>query len=141
MLDDDNVTIASLSDSESERHACTTQADVSQPMGTRSEKSYLKQYEKITDETQQKTMSVQVSIPPPIPTPRKEKQKEVQFDRVLKKPSGLGLNVPFRFDILAQLANIPARITIHELLRLLKETREALRNALANSESILTHMP
>ena len=48
--------------------------------------------------------------------------------------------MPFRFDILAQLANIPARITIHELLRLLKERREALRNALANSESFLTHM-
>ena len=47
----------------------------------------------------------------------------------------------FRFDILAQLANIPARITIHELLRLSKEAREALRDALANSESFLTHMP
>jgi len=41
--------------------------------------------------------------------------------------------MPFRFDILAQLANIPARITIHELLLLSKETREALRDALANS--------
>ena len=51
--DDKNVTTSSLSDSESERHACTIQADVPQPTGTRSEKSYLKQYEKITDETQQ----------------------------------------------------------------------------------------
>ena len=49
--------------------------------------------------------------------------------------------MPFHFDILAQLANIPARITIHELLRLSKETREALRDALANSESFLIHMP
>ena len=49
--------------------------------------------------------------------------------------------MPFRFDILAQLANIPTRITIHELFRLSKETREALRDALANSESFLTHMP
>jgi len=49
--------------------------------------------------------------------------------------------MPFRFDILAQLANIPTRITIHELLRLSKETREAHRDALANSESFLTHMP
>jgi len=71
----------------------------------------------------------------------KEKQKEIQFDHVLKKPSGSGLNMPFRFDILAQLANIPARITIYELLHLSKETREALRDALANSESFLTHMP
>ena len=86
-------------------------------------------------------MSVQVPIPAPVSTSGKEKQKEVRFDRVLKKPLGLGLDVPFCFDILAQLANIPARITLYELLRLLKETREALRNALANLESFLTYMP
>jgi len=40
--DDDNVIIASLSDSENERHAFITQADVPQPVGTRSGKSYLK---------------------------------------------------------------------------------------------------
>ena len=49
--DDGNVTTASLSDSEGARHACVVQADVPQSTGTRSEKSYLKQYEKITDET------------------------------------------------------------------------------------------
>jgi len=70
----------------------------------------------------------------------KEKQKEVWFDRVLKRPSGPGLDVPFRFDILTQLANIPARITIHELLRFSKETREAFRDALADSELFLTHI-
>ena len=77
----------------------------------------------------------------PVPTSGKEKQKEVRFDHVLKKPSCPGLNIPFRFDILAQLANIPARITVHELLRLSKETREALRDALTNSKLFLTHMP
>jgi len=60
---------------------------------------------------------------------------------VLKKASGPGIDAPFCFDILAQLANILAQITIHELLRLSKETREALRDALADSESFLTHMP
>ena len=50
--DDGNVTIASLSDFESERHACTAQTDVPQPTGTRSGKPYLKQYERITNETQ-----------------------------------------------------------------------------------------
>ena len=40
-----------------------------------------------------------------------------------------------------KLANIHAHITIHELLRLLKETSEAIRDALANSELFLTHMP
>jgi len=51
--DDGNLTSASLSDSERKKHACTTQANVPQPMGTQSRKSYLKQYERVTDETQQ----------------------------------------------------------------------------------------
>jgi len=117
------------------------QADVPQPTGTRFEKSYLRQYEKATDETQQQTTSVQIPAPASIPTKGKEKPKEVRFDHVLKKPSSPGLDMPFRFDILAQLANIPAHITIHELLHLSKETRETLRDALANSKSFLTYMP
>ena len=42
LSDDDNLTSASLSDSEGEKHACTTQADVPQPTGTRSKKIILK---------------------------------------------------------------------------------------------------
>jgi len=38
---------------------------------------------------------------------------------------------------LAQLANIPARITLYELLRLSKSTREALREALTNAEAFI----
>jgi len=139
--DDGNLTSASLSDSEGKKITCTAQADTPQQTGTRSRKSYLKQYEKSTDEIQQPTTSVQIPAPTPVPIKGKEKPKEVRFDHVLKKPSGQGFETPFRFDILAQLANIPARITIHELLRLSKETREALRDALANSESFLTCMP
>ena len=71
----------------------------------------------------------------------KEKQKGVWFNQMLKKTLGPGLDAPFRFDILAQLANIPAQITIHELLRLSKETKEALRDVVINSESFLIHMP
>jgi len=59
---------------------------------------------------------------------------------MLKKTSGPGLDAPFCFDILAQLANISAPITMHELLRLSKETREALRDVLANSKSFLIHI-
>jgi len=70
-------------------------------MGTRSRKSYLKQYEKIIDETQQQTTSVEIPVPASVPTLGKEKQKEVWFDRILKRPSGPRLDVPFRFDILA----------------------------------------
>ena len=47
----------------------------------------------------------------------------------------LRINMPFHFDILAQLANILARITIHELLRLSKETKEALKGALIISDT------
>ena len=71
----------------------------------------------------------------------KEKQKEIRFDESLKKNPSRGLNAPLRFDILAQLANIPTRITLHELLRLSKKTREALRDALSDSESFLTQVP
>jgi len=59
----------------------------------------------------------------------------------LKKDPPKGLNAPFRFDILAQLANIPARMTLYELLRLSKETREVLRDALADSKIFLTQVP
>ena len=71
----------------------------------------------------------------------KEKQKEIRFDGSLKKNPSRGLNAPFRFDILAQLANILAHITRYELLHFLKETREVLRDALADSESFLTQVP
>jgi len=75
--DDDNVIIASLSDSENERHAFIAQADVPLPTDTLSGNSYLKQYDKTTDQTQQQTMSVEVPVPAPVPTSGKEKQKEV----------------------------------------------------------------
>ena len=42
---------------------------------------------------------------------------------------------------MTQLANIPARITLYELLRLLKLTREALREALADAEIFMTQLP
>jgi len=50
-------------------------------------------------------------MPAPVLTLGKKKQKEVQFDHVLKKPSSPELNMPFCFDILAQLANIPTHHT------------------------------
>ena len=51
LTDDDNVTIASLSDSKNEEHAFIAHDAAAQPTGTRSEKSYLRQYEKTTDKT------------------------------------------------------------------------------------------
>ena len=47
----------------------------------------------------------------------------------------------FCFDILEQFANIPACITLHELLYLFKKIKEALWDALANSETFLAQVP
>jgi len=44
-----------------------------------------------------------------------------------------GSSAPYRFDVLPQLANIPSTITLYDLLRLSKSTREALREILADS--------
>jgi len=52
-----------------------------------------------------------------------------------------GSLVPYRFDVLAQLANIPARITLYELLRLSKSTREALREALVDAKVFIARIP
>jgi len=51
-----------------------------------------------------------------------------------------GSSAPYRFHVLAQLANIPARITLYELLRLSKSTREALREALADVEAFMAQI-
>ena len=77
LSDDDNITVASLSDSEDEKHTLTAQDAASQPTGTQFGKSYLRQYEKISDETQRPTTSGEVLVPDLAPTPEKEKQKEV----------------------------------------------------------------
>ena len=42
---------------------------------------------------------------------------------------------------MAQLANIPAQITLYVLLRLSKFTRDALREALADAEIFVTQIP
>jgi len=67
-----------------------------------------------------------------------EKQKEIRYFKALPKDKAEGTSAPYRFDVLAQLANIPARITLYEILRLLKSTREALREALTNAEVFMT---
>jgi len=66
-----------------------------------------------------------------------KKQKELRYLKALPK-SGVEPSTPFRFDVLAQLANIPTRISLYELLRLSKSTRDALKEALANAEIFVT---
>ena len=69
-----------------------------------------------------------------------EKQKELRYVKALPN-SGAGPSTPFRFDVLAQLANIPARITLYEFLRLFNSARDALREALADEEVFITQIP
>jgi len=83
----------------------------------------------------------------PTPEPTKqsmkqtmEKQKELRHAKALSKDKAEGSLRPSHFDVLAQLANIPARITLYELLRLSKSTREALREALANVEAFMARI-
>jgi len=63
-----------------------------------------------------------------------EKYKELRY-------SGVRPSTPFCFDVLAQLANILAQITLYELLRLFKSTRDALREALTCVEVFMTQTP
>ena len=53
----------------------------------------------------------------------------------------MGPSTPSRFDVMAQLVNIPIRITLYELLRLSKTTRDVLREALADVEIFMTQIP
>ena len=69
-----------------------------------------------------------------------EKQKEFRYAKSLLKDKAEGSLAPYHFDVLAQLANIPARITLYELLRLSKSTREALREALADAELFMAQI-
>src|SRR5438445_7609217 len=70
-----------------------------------------------------------------------EKPKEVRYNRPLNKGKAVEVSQPFRFDIINQLANIPARITLYELLSLSTSTREALREALADTEGFFIQLP
>jgi len=70
-----------------------------------------------------------------------EKQKELLDVKTLPKDKAEGSSVSYRFDVLAQLANIPARITLYGLLRLSKSIREALREALADAEAFMVSHP
>ena len=70
-----------------------------------------------------------------------EKQKELRFFKVLPTNNAKGSPIAYRFDVLAQLANIPARITLHELQRVSKSTGEVLREALADAKVFMAQIP
>ena len=59
----------------------------------------------------------------------------------LFRKNSLRPSTPFRLNVLARQANIPARITLYELLRLFKSIRDALREALIDAEVFVTQIP
>jgi len=66
--------------------------------------------------------------------------RELRCAKALQKDKAEGSSTPFHFDVLAQLANIPVRITLYEFLRLFKSMREAPREALADSEVFIAQI-
>jgi len=51
-----------------------------------------------------------------------------------------GLDEPFDYDLLAQLANVPARITMYDLLRLSPDIRQAVVKALSEADKYAPHV-
>jgi len=127
--------IASLTSS-GEESAFAANTGVPPTSKTRSGKQYLKQYsEPMVDSPQAAQETIEQSTRPSM-----EKQKRLRYVKALQK-SCVGPSTLFRFDVMAQLANIPARITLYKLLRLSKSTRDALREALADAEVLMTQIP
>ena len=92
-VNDDITTMASLSSSEEDKFAFIAQLATSQLVGTRSGKSYLRQYDQTHDETQQLMTSGTAAPILTLALPQdKQKQKEVCFDKSLKKNPYQGLN-------------------------------------------------
>src|SRR3954470_15530672 len=145
-----NVIIASSIEPDSDANSLTDSGDeeevlaasVARPLAaaTRSGQPYLRNYD---DAPVQQLEPPQEPVAEPTEQPKTmpEKPKEVRYNRPLNKGKAVEVSQPFRFDIINQLANIPARITFYELLKLSKSTREALREALADAEVFVTQLP
>jgi len=69
-----------------------------------------------------------------------EEQKERRYAKVFPKDKMEGSSMPYHFDILAQLANIPDWFTLYKLLRLSKSTRKVLREASTDAEAFMAQI-
>jgi len=79
---------------------------------TRSSQQYLKKY----DEAVARSSKLAKELAKQPTKQLLEKQKDLWYTKDLPKDKMKGSSTPYRFNILAQLANIPARITLYELL-------------------------
>ena len=125
-----------LTDSEKETIILSTELNVPLVAEIRSGQSYLKKYDEMVAN-------------PPKPTPETTKQatkqpvkkkKELRYAKALPKDKVEGSSTPYHFDVLAQLANISARIILYELLRLSKSIRKTLTEALADAEAFMAQI-
>ena len=108
--------IPSLTDSEEEIIVLAVELNKPLVVETHLGQSYLKKYDEMVASPPKPTAeSTKPSAKQPV-----EKQKEFRFSKALPKNNAEGSLTPYRFDVLAQLANIPTGITLYELLRLLK---------------------
>ena len=131
------IDVPSLTNSEEEIIVLIVELNAPLVVETYSGQSYLKKYnEMVTNPPKITPELTKQSTKQPV-----EKQKEIQYAKAFPKDKAEGSSPPYHFDILAQLANIPARITLYELLRLSKSTREALRDALVDAEVFLAQIP
>jgi len=130
------IDVPPLTDSKEETIVLAAEPNAPLVVGTCLSQSYLKKYDKMVANLPKPTLEpTKQSTKQPV-----EKQKELRYAKVLRKNKAEGSLAPYYFDVLAQLANIPARITLYELLRLSKSIREALREALADAEDFMSRI-
>src|SRR4051812_48023546 len=135
-----NSDVNSLTDSEEEEGVLAASVAGPLAVATRSSQPYLRNYD---DAPVQQLEPSQEPVTEPAEQPKTtpEKPREVRYNRPLNKGKAVEVSQPFRFDIINQLANISARITLYEILKLSKSTREALREALADAEVFVAQLP
>jgi len=128
--------VPSLTNSEEETIVLAAELNAPLVAETHSDQSYLKKYdEMVTNPPKITREPTKQSTKQPV-----EKEKEIRYAKALPKDKAEGSSPPYHFDILAQLANILARITLYELLILSKSTIEALREVLVDVEVFLAQV-
>jgi hypothetical protein len=127
---EEETNTTSITESEEEEFIFNTEPET--PLaGTRSGRQFSKNYGQAVASS---SNPLEKMVEPPT------KKKELRFNQPLRNNDEGVPSKTFHFDVMAQLANIPARITLHELLRLSKTTRDALREALADAEVFATYV-
>jgi len=116
---EEEIDAVSLTDSEEKTIILNVEPNAPLVAGTHSGQSYLKKYDEMVANSSKPTQELTKQSTKKLV----KKQKELRYAKTLLKDKAKGSLAPYRFDVLAQLANIPARIALFELLRLSKSTK------------------